>query len=356
MDEINKSKGMFYEWFGIELPDRVDVAGELDKREGWIGASDEEGNYYTLSHFKSDVNAISNRIGAYRQNELNSSTLATKCLNDEKLWDEYTSIGKDENGQQIGVYTDWLDDKLAYRKNNPEVDASLFFWGEVETLQSYEAYNWVQEWLSVYAIADEALPKLALIDERSLQIDSEWKDDDIAYSALSDTYKDRELADAHHEYYIDHPDYQKAALERTAIQAGVPDELVDDYVDYYFKDNRDWSANDKKRWWLEHQDFYNEVWIGVLENQPFDHNYLANVPTKDEDDLMAEYYAITKEAYGDDFEAYRLLFRWNHRDIDALLVKYHDMKPIDSFYEPPTAEEGGGYTAGGLQEFLFEGK
>jgi hypothetical protein len=109
----------------------------LSVKQTQIGQVGEDGEPYTLNKFGSDVGRYGYSLGD------NAPPLMRFY---------FESIDRIEPYFKVPA-----DGKFEYRKNNPQVDAQLFFWGRVNNVQTPEASALVSQWLKDYGLPDSAL-------------------------------------------------------------------------------------------------------------------------------------------------------------------------------------------------------
>lgn len=118
-------------------------------------------------------------------------------------------------------------------------------------------------------------------------------------------------------------DFGKAEIRRNAYGIYVPDEYVDRYVSYYsilaegipqnWPRNR---SNERLAWYgddwflLEHPKFYEDVYLGLLENEPVD---FTKIPTRDVFNKYAKYVNLIEGKPREDYRA-------DNRDLEEWLL------------------------------------
>jgi len=102
---------------------------------------------YTMRNLSSDFNgAIYGLDPSVITLESGFSLLVLQYLEYQTMFDMYKAVPSDR--------------RYEYREQNPEVDANLFFWGYLTTLQSDTALNLVEQMIEQYGVPEEALPNL----------------------------------------------------------------------------------------------------------------------------------------------------------------------------------------------------
>ncbi len=92
---------------------------------------------YQLSDFAGDIGKR-----GYTQG-MGGSSLVNFHFQSKKALESYNKLSTDK--------------RVEYREKNPNVDATLFFWGKVTTLKSDKAKELVKSWLAQYELPESAL-------------------------------------------------------------------------------------------------------------------------------------------------------------------------------------------------------
>ncbi len=121
---------------------------------------------------------------------------------------------------------------------------------------------------------------------------------------LSEQREELETAEERDAFDLMNPQWKKDDRLIEAIEKGVPRNLEQAYVDYYSKPT---AGFDQERFLRDNLNYYNEVWLGVLGNQPIDFD---KVPTVQYEKTLVEY---EKRALGSD----RYDFRGRNLEFDA---------------------------------------
>jgi hypothetical protein len=133
--------------FGSNTPSPSDLEQALKSLQGIednLGQADEEGEIYTTSKLGSDIDsAVRNLDPTEVITENGFSDLVLARLDYQVIRDKYFEIDADK--------------RYDYRAENPNVDANLFFWSYVVTLQSNEAKRIVQAMISDFNIPTSAI-------------------------------------------------------------------------------------------------------------------------------------------------------------------------------------------------------
>jgi len=110
--------------------------------------------------------------------------------------------------------------------------------------------------------------------------------------------------------------FMEARYRVQAYDVGVPEKYINLYVEYYELP----TAGYEQEWFfMDHVDYYRDVWLGVLENQPKD---FYKVPTREVWNLYQAYQSLPSGGP-------RLDFRAKHPELDAWLVLKFGYKPIE---------------------------
>lgn len=302
IDELQQSRGTFYEFTGISLPEMVNVSDELEKGEGLLGGMDEEQNIYTIQNLRRLITTLESKVGRSRV-EGDATVLAKMFLEAREDWEEYYET---PSGQE----------RLDYRMDNPEVEASLFFWGEISTLRNPESLAIIDAWMSMYGLPEEALPALANINAEVLRINWEWREQDREY-------QDLESGDARTQYLVDNPEYHEVRRQRDALEIGVPEELIKDYIGYYTLPQ---AGYENERFLMEHEEFY-RYWVDELDHKEID---FSRIPTRDVEKWLDQYWEQEK---GDA----RLKWRYEHPELETFMVDVMGYTPLGDRWTPPEA-------------------
>jgi len=133
--------------FGTNTPDPSALEQSLKKLQGItdnLGGTNEAGDVYTTGNLGSDIDsAVRNVDPSELIAENGFSELVLERLEYDALKEAYFEIDADK--------------RYDYRKDNPETDAALFFWGYVTTLQSDEAKQLVLQMIQRFNIPTSAI-------------------------------------------------------------------------------------------------------------------------------------------------------------------------------------------------------
>ncbi|KKK57395.1 hypothetical protein LCGC14_3054900, partial [marine sediment metagenome] len=147
------------------------------------------------------------------------------------------------------------------------------------------------------------------------RIDKQWRAEDEEYDAIvfEDAVEQREARDA---FLEAHEDYRKDRRRREVFGHGVSDEaLVEAYVAYYELSTKGFR---QERFLRDNEDYYNEVWLGILGNQEIGFD---KIPTVEFEETLIEYERL-------DLGADRYNFRGDNLDFDAEGVRLGKWKPF----------------------------
>jgi hypothetical protein len=133
--------------FGANTPDPSNLEQALKKLEGTeenLGKPDEEGEIYTTSNLGSDIDsAVRSLDPSELITENGFSDLVLARIDYQVMRDAYFEIDADK--------------RYDYREENPEVDANLFFWSYVTTLQSDTAKRIVLAMIDDFNVPPSAI-------------------------------------------------------------------------------------------------------------------------------------------------------------------------------------------------------
>jgi hypothetical protein len=261
----------------------------------------------------------------YKQiSQMDKLDLASGMIPEEwkNQWEAYQKLDtKESKAAFIEANPDFNKDyRTEYRLAHPEDDARLALWGYGGKLQSRKAYDLVEKWSNELGIPfnNEALsmPPRSLIDNyfeynkiikdfsgvsaeaklyrlehpdwdqygrdnlglsrildniNSLKISTQYRANDEEYDAYSDSESESYIEDEkvreimRAKYLTSHTEYADARRRRDAYDAEVPDEYIEMYVEYYRLPE---AGYEREMWLLGHQDYYKEVWRGILKHEP----------------------------------------------------------------------------------------
>jgi len=280
----------------IDTPSAYDIGERLNYGEGLIGAVDEEGNVFTMQVFARFVSIIDGHVRA-EQMESSVFGLSELLFYSRDQWADYKELDEEL--------------RFEYRRNNPEVDALMFLWGEVSTLKSPAALIKLEELMEAYSIPDDAIPSLANINGEVLHLQYDWR-------FTFDTYEELETSEEKSAYLESHPDFANVRKEIEVLQmidnGAITPELKEPYLEYYkVEGNWGWS---QKNYMRDNPEFYQ--WWVEQNHETIDFNRLPNPA---EHTLIEAYEAITDGKLKD-------VWRCQSQAGDAALVKYKGMAPM----------------------------
>ena len=143
--------------FGAPAPepdDYEEVVQLLVDAEEQLGKRDEKGYLHTLRDYATVVNKVESRFPSEMiREDLGFPELAAFYQDTEDIWRPYYLLEDDPYGR---VPINTL--KLNYRRENPQIEALLFFWGKVKRLHSTEAAAIVVALVGEFDLSKEALP------------------------------------------------------------------------------------------------------------------------------------------------------------------------------------------------------
>jgi len=224
---------------------------------------------------------------------------------------------------------DWVDDMNrvdAYKMDFPEEQIENYveyyslpekgFERERYLLDNPDFYNSMVELKGIVPFdADYKVP-----DARYDEIYREYEDLFEAYDNVTGTESER--ADKREQILKDNPDFARARREREAYGLFLPEDLVEDYADWYEiekAEDVDYSAGWYEDDWflMEREDFYNKmVELGIWQPKDF-----SKVPTHKVYTLYKTYLGLPTGKPRNDFRA-------KNPDLDDWLVKAKGYTPI----------------------------
>ncbi len=249
-------------------------------------------------------------------------------------------------------------------KENPADNARLAIWDDANILTE-EAYNIAQQMVKdlkipLKGVAEFSLPPKGSEEAHAKYLDAvkEFgansaearlilaKDDayrnwrglgevDTSTRLLELRVKNRDLSEQREGLETDgerdafdsaNPQWVTDMRRAEAIEKGVSEDLEDSYVEYY---SLPVAGFDQERFLRDNEDYYNNVWLGVLGNQEVDFD---RIPTVAFEKLFTRY--ETLDLGGD-----RYAFRGRNSEFDAEGVRLGKWKP---FEEPKEKEPESG--------------
>ena len=183
------------------------------------------------------------------------------------------------------------------------------------------------------------------------EIDVKYRKEDAAYNALPAKGDKRDI------YLATHPKYRKDRRRRDAYQLEVAEESIEDYVSYYELPER---GSRRDRFLSENRGFYNDVWLGTLENAAVDFD---RIPAEQADVIYEKWTPQMEEYYEGISEKVRLLTGESQsRERDRLRRKlffnnpgfFEDRLKYEAYLEQVPPDAVAGYVA--YRTILYEGK
>ncbi|KKK77422.1 hypothetical protein LCGC14_2853790, partial [marine sediment metagenome] len=226
--------------------------------------------------------------------------------------DMWTLTGKDLAAFVEGhpeLTRDWRSE---WRRDNPEDDALLAMYGFGGKIQTPEAFEFIRKWSEELGVGLEHIPtqlppegseenyfefikemtergwnsseaQLILAEDdvlreylgydpiktplAVLRITVEWREWDDWYDAIEGitvegvTYTQTQVRK---QALIMNPEYAVARRKRDAYRVGVPDNLIDTWVEYYSLP----LGKVRDNYLRSHLEYYQIVWLSILGNQP----------------------------------------------------------------------------------------
>jgi hypothetical protein len=266
--------------------------------------------------------------------------------------DEYDAIQSDDLQEQVRLREEYLANNEEYRLDRHRRKAYQAVGPEGQTFTDDEAELYVEymELSEKGKRRDRFLidnPEFAKSMHVINSIDLPDKVPSIQYDDIYDQYQDdfermEGLGDNKSEFYIEDTkerdkarndlrfkedgtltDFGIAEIRRNAYGDYIPDEYVERYVDYYkiAKEGipQDWPKDRNNNtltwynddWYLfEHPKFYEDIYLGILENEPID---FEKLPTREVFNKYVEYVNLIEGKPREDY-------RFNNRDLEEWLL------------------------------------
>ena len=152
------------------------------------------------------------------------------------------------------------------------------------------------------------------------QLQIKWRDAQAEYDAL-------ETTESREQYLNSHPDFRDDIRRMEALDYEIPKDYIEFYVEYY---NLPTAGYDQERFLMEHKDYYKDVWLGALGNQPKD---FSKIPTEKEEGLLTYYDALPSGTP-------RLEARCKDAELDAALVRIRGLDPAYGTYRCGVGSNG----------------
>jgi hypothetical protein len=275
------------------------------------------------------------------------------------LWKQYQTVPETQKEGFLALHPELTKDwRAEWRLAHPEDDARLALWGYGGKLQSQAAYDLVVKWanelnipldqmglglppqnliadyfdynkLSTEFSGNSAQAKLWKLEHSDFtnwamenwnwtgtedyrgmeyyQLQIQWADKEKQYDAVTGDTAKQQFLQAN-------PDYWSARLTIRAMDYEVPEDYVPLYVQYYQMST---AGYDQERFLMEHKDYYKDVWLGILGNQPKD---FSKIPTVKEEKLLNYYDSLATGTP-------RLQARCKDAELDAALVRIRGLTP-----------------------------
>ncbi|KKM72435.1 hypothetical protein LCGC14_1420580, partial [marine sediment metagenome] len=259
-----------------------------------------ERDLYSTAQFGSEVNKLLKNVGRDKI-VTDGNELAIAFLQAQDEWQGYENSGDEA--------------KLLMRQQFPDLEANLFFWGHgITSFKNPNSADLVIKMLEKYGVEPGGIR--AFYDDPS-------KYDEI-FTPLFDlkrTWHDKLI-----EYEAAGEEQRKLLLQNTAFRDGkrrieaydkdIPETHHDNYVAYFALPV---EGNDQERFLQENETYYNEVWLGVLENSEKD---FSKVPTVEFEESFTQYDELEP---GRD----RYKYRAENPEFDAEGVRLEKWLPVD---------------------------
>ena len=320
-------------------------------RQKIVASGDEE----ALTDFDTDERTRNAYLGNFSQT-IYALLVEYHAITDKKA---QTDFLKEHPELAVDSRDEWL-------RSHPEENAKLAIWGQAKIL-TMEAYDEVQKLMKELGIPDKAMPEFTLPPKESidnyfkyreqgeefgwnsaeasltlveddvlrkwlgreiidtpveaLQISVKWRELDEQYDNPEGETKE-ERADYRERLLAANPEYAKDRRRRDAYDIGFPENLIEDYVEWYAVERTGWDDE----WWLmEHKGFYRaaQEYLGWQERD------FSKVPTREVAKLWEQYQLLPE---GDA----RLEFRYRNPALEEWFVEQKGYTPLGDRWPPKT--------------------
>ncbi len=301
---------------GYEKIFGVDTTTELTKFEKRIGQLGEleagkEAKYFTVGSFLTEANEAV-RINGRDKVERDGHPFTIFLLGEQDSWQPYEDY-------------DNADARRLYRQLNPDVEASLYLAGKIQAFENPESAKVLLRIMDKFNISPQAVLAFNQDPDKYDELFTPKFELEVKNFDLSNEFDELETDEERDKFREDNPQWVADMRRIEAIDKNVPESLQDAYVDYY---TLPVAGFEQERFLRDNQDYYNNVWLGVLGNQEID---FEKIPTVKFEETLTEYEKLDlgKERYD---------FRGENLDFDAEGVKLGKWKPFEERKVKPKAE------------------
>ena len=291
---------------GYEKIFGVDTTAELTKFENRIGQLGEleagkEAKYFTVGNFLTEANEAV-RINGRDKVERDGHPFTVFLLGEQDSWQPYEDY-------------DNADARALYRQLNPDVEASLYLAGKIQAFENPESAKVLLRIMDKFNIPPQAVLAFNQDPDKYDELFTPKFELELKNVDLSNQFDELETDEERGKFREDNPEWVADMRRIEAIDKNVPEGLQDDYVNYY---TLPVVGFDQERFLRDNEDYYNEVWLGILGNQEIGFD---KIPTVEFEETLIEYERL-------DLGADRYNFRGDNLDFDAEGVRLGKWKPF----------------------------
>jgi len=301
---------------GYEKIFGVDTTTELAKSQKKIGNLEEveigqEAKYFTVGNFLTEANEAV-RINGRDKVERDGHPLTVFLLGEQDSWQPY----EDYDNQ---------DARRLYRQLNPDVEASLYLTGKIQAFENPESAKILLQTMDKFNIPPQAVNAFNQDPDKYDELFTPKFKLETKNFDLTTQFDELETDEEQDKFRVDNTKWVADMRRIEAIIKDVPESLQDSYVDYY---TLPVLGFDQERFLRDNEDYYNEVWLGILGNQEINFD---GIPTVEFEGKFVEY---EKQELGAD----RYAFRGEDLEFDAEGVRLGKWKPFEERKVKPKAE------------------
>lgn len=371
IDAMYGEESFWEQWFGIQLPSRVNIDESVNDMIDLLGTETLEGDIYHFGDLVSGIREIRNRVGSNRFNDSDNPIVigfrqADKYSTElEKLLEGVEDVDKRS------------EIRVNFRQSNPLADAYLSLYAFDGRIQSLDAYNRLVnlangmdipldyldtfvppeniassyfEYIDVLGAgftSNSAEAKLVRLKNEdfdkwgqeaygwepatgsipALEITVKWRNEFDEYEAIQYDDEDKQREERE-QYLADNPEFRDDRRRREAYLEEIPDTFVENYVEYYQGDSRD-----QMKYRMTHLDFDEMMGDSEIRGdkawESSAKDFADSFATDEVASLIEQYEALIDEAGEADTQA-RRLFRINNPLLDAYFVYADGYKPASN--------------------------
>ena len=291
---------------GYEKIFGVDSSEELNKFQKRIGTVNvkevgKDVTYFTTSSFLTELNAMVKTQGRSKV-ERDGHAFSVFALGQQDSW---------------AVFEDYEpgDARTLYRQQNADVEASLYMFGKVQAFENPESAKILLDWMGKYNLTPQSIPAFLENPDRYDELFTEKFELEQKSFDLTTQFEVLETDEERDAFRVDNSQWVADMRRIESIDKNVPVGLQDGYVDYYTLPS---TGFDQERFLKDNDDYYNDVWLGILGNQEID---FGKIPTVEFEDTLDKYEAL-------DLGDARYAFRGDNPSFDEEGVRLGRWKPF----------------------------